>query len=188
MSNNKPMNKWLLYAIFVAKFLAGLGLIIWTVYMTLQSDVGKDDDNAFLSTYHHIDDNYNNMIISNAKINSLYNIKLKFNDTVIDGISHQDVFLAQRAIKKRKNRKDILHKGNNVFSVLITSKNGQEITNAKINMLVTMTTNHEYDKELSFDNTNTVNFDLQKIGYWNITGTIKISDYEGYFFIKTNAK
>ena len=29
--------------------------------MTLQSDVGKDDDNAFLSNYHNIDDNYNKL-------------------------------------------------------------------------------------------------------------------------------
>jgi len=44
----KPMPKWLIYTLFIGKFGLSLALIWWTVYMTLQSDVGKDDDNAFL--------------------------------------------------------------------------------------------------------------------------------------------
>ena len=75
----KPMPKWLIYTLFILKFVSGLGLIFWTVYMTLQSDVGKDDDNAFLSTYHSIDDNYNKIIEQNNEFNSKYNIKFLFN-------------------------------------------------------------------------------------------------------------
>ena len=44
---NKPMPKWLVYTLFILKFILSLALIFWTVYMTLQSDVGQDDDNAF---------------------------------------------------------------------------------------------------------------------------------------------
>jgi hypothetical protein len=188
MSEKKPMNKWLLYTIFVAKFLSGLGLIIWTVYMTMKADVGKDEDNAFLSTYHNIDDNYNDMVVANAKINSKYQIIFEFNDKIINGISHEDVFLAQRAITKRKNRKDILKQGENIFNIKITNKNGKIIDNADIKILVTMATNHKYDKNLEFKNNKSEKFNLQKLGYWNITGKIKIDKDEGHFFIKTNAK
>jgi hypothetical protein len=156
--------------------------------MTLQSDVGLDNDNAFLSTYHSVDDNYNNMVQSNEKLNFMYNIEFSFNDTIINGLTHKDVFLAQRAIKKRKNRKDILKKGQNVFKVLIKDKDGNIVNDVKINMLITMTTTHSYDKKLDFKNTNIETFNLDKIGFWNITGSIKIGDIEGSFFIKTNAK
>jgi hypothetical protein len=188
MSSKKPMNKWLLYTIFVVKFLSGLGLIVWTVYMTMQSDVGDDEDNAFLSTYHNIDTNYNNIVIANTKINSKYLIEFKFNEEIIDGISHEDVFLAQRAIANRKNRKNILKLGENSFSVNIKTKEGHTVDNAKIKMLVTMATNHKYDKNLEFIDTNREVFNINKIGYWNITGTVKIDNYEGHFFIKTNAR
>ncbi len=49
-TQNKPMPKWLIYSLFIIKFLLGLGLIYWTIYVTLQSNVGEDDDHAFLST------------------------------------------------------------------------------------------------------------------------------------------
>lgn len=188
MTEKKPMNKWLLYTIFVAKFLSGLGLIFWTVYMTMQSDVGQDNGNAFLSTYHNIDDNYNNIVIANARLNSKYLITFNLNDESIIGLSHKDVFLAQRAIAKRTVRKNILKLGENIFSVNITDKNGKIVENADIKMLVTMATNHTYDKNLEFKNTNLGKFNLQNIGYWNITGTVTIEGEEGYFFIKTNAK
>ncbi len=188
MGTKKPMNKWLLYTIFVAKFVSGLGLIIWTVYMTMQAGVGKDDDNSFLSTYHNIDNNYNDIVLSNARLNSKYYIEFKFNDEVIKGITHEDVFLAQRAISQRKIRKNILKPGTNNFEVKITDKDGNCIKNVKTNMLVTMATTHENDKRLEFKNGKSDSFELKQIGYWNITGTIEIGKEKGFFFIKTNAK
>ncbi len=188
MAEKKPMNKWLLYTIFVAKFVSGLGLIVWTVYMTMQAGVGEDDDNSFLSTYHSVDDNYNDIVLSNAKINSKYDIQFKLNDEVINGVSHKDVFLAQRAISQRKIRKNILKYGTNKFDVLVHDRDGNKINDAKINMLVTMATTHEYDKKLDFKDGQNDSFELTHIGYWNITGTIDINDEKGFFFIKTNAK
>jgi len=189
MPNKKPMNKFLLYIIFVAKFVSGLALIVWTVYMTFQSDVGKDDDNAFLSTYHNIDTNYNNIVIANNKLNTKYNIRFKFNDTIIDGISYKDIFLAQRAISKRKTRKNILKKGLNTFSVEVRDKNNNKIVkDFKVDMLVTMSTNHKYDKKLDFSKTNIIKFNLDNVGYWNITGSVQIANDKGLFFIKTDAK
>ncbi len=184
---NKPMSKPLLYGIFIVKFFFGLGLIIWTVMMTLSSDVGEDDDNAFLSTYHKVDDNFNKMTIDNMKFGNKYNIKLELNNEILYGLDMQDVFLSQRAIKKRKNRKNIIKVGDNTFKYAVQTKDGKEIENVKLTMLVTMATNHTYDKNLEFKN-NTEIFNVAKKGYWNITGTIEIGDDKGYFFIKTNAK
>ncbi|VAY87993.1 Putative lipoprotein [hydrothermal vent metagenome] len=188
-NNNKPMNKFFLYTVFIVKFLFGLGLIVWTVMMTLSSDVGSDDDNAFLSTYHKVDDNFNEMIISNAKFDEKYNIRFIFNKEIIDGLSVKDVFLAQRAIKKRSTRKNMINIGKNEFKYEITSKDGSELKNIKLDILITMTTNHYFDKKLEFyNNTTTKVFDITQKGYWNITGTIEVDTHKGYFFIKTNAR
>ena len=106
--STKPMPKWLIYTLFILKFVLGLALIFWTVYMTLQSDVGKDDDNAFLSNYHNIDDNYNKIIAENDDFTSKYNVKFVFNDEVIVGLTHQDVYLSQRVIQERKTERILL--------------------------------------------------------------------------------
>ena len=184
----KPMSRPLLYGIFIVKFLFGLALIWWTIWMTLQSDVGQDDDNAFLSTYHNVDDNFNSMIISNDNFEEKYNLKFYLNDEVIDGLTVKDVFLAQRAINERKTRKDILKVGTNNFKYELTSKDGTNPKDVKANILVTMATNHLYDKKLEYKNKTTETFELKRKGYWNITGTIEVGNDKGYFFIKTNAR
>jgi hypothetical protein len=184
---SKPMSKPLLYGIFIVKFLFGLALIIWTVMMTLSSDVGEDNDNAFLTTYHKVDDNFYSMVVSNYKFEDKYKVKFYLNDTVLDGLSINDVFLGQRSIKSRKIRKDILKFGTNKFKYEIKTKDGKIVNNVKLKMLVTMTTNHKFDKNLLFKENEEI-FNISKKGYWNITGTIEVNNDKGYFFIKTNAK
>jgi hypothetical protein len=181
------MSKPLLYGIFIVKFLFSLALIIWTVMLTLSSDVGEDVDNAFLSTYHNVDDNFNQMIADNHNFSNLYNITFYFNNTIINNLTIKDAFLSQRAVKKRDIKKNILKVGSNTFKYEIIKKDGTKIKNVKLNMLVTMTTNHLFDKKLIFEN-NTETFNIEKKGYWNITGIIEVDNHKGYFFIKTNAK
>jgi len=187
-TEEKPMPKWLIYSLFIIKFVFGLVLIYWTIYMTLQSDVGQDDDNAFLSTYHNVDDNYNKIIKNNQIFNSKYNIKFQFNEEVIIGLSLEDVFLAQRAIQQRKIRKNILKVGQNSFNIQIQDKNGNKIENSKIEILITKSTNHLEDVKLSYNNENIKEFEIKSIGYWNITGTVEVDGNKGTFYIKTNAK
>ena len=182
------MSRPLLYTIFILKFLLGIGLIVWTVMMTLSSDVGQDDDNAFLSTYHKVDDNFNDMVISNFAFDDKYNLRFTLNNDELDGITLKDAFLGQRSIKERKIRRDILNIGKNTFKYKLTTKDGKEVLNAKLTMVVTMTTNHIHDKTLEFKNKYVETFDVQKKGYWNITGTIEVGTNKGYFFIKTNAR
>jgi len=184
----KPMPKWLIYTLFILKFVSGLGLIFWTVYMTLQSDVGQDDDNAFLSNYHNIDDNYNKIIEQNHEFNSKYDVKFVFNKEEIYGLTHQDVYLSQRAIQDRKIRKDIINVGENKFSVYIQDKDGNKILNNNIEILVTKNTTHKEDVKLYFKNETSKTFEIGSKGYWNITGKVEVNGSTGYFYIKTNGK
>jgi hypothetical protein len=184
----KPMSKLLVYTLFILKFLLSLALIWWTVYMTFQSDVGKDDDNAFLSDYHHIDDNYNKIIEQNNEFSSKYNVKFVFNNEEIYGLTHQDVYLSQRVIQERKIRKDIINVGTNTFSVYIQDKAGNVVTDNKIEILVTKNTTHTEDVKLLYTDENTKTFEIGSKGYWNITGTVETNGSKGYFYIKTNGK
>lgn len=185
---NKPMPKWLVYTLFILKFILSLALIFWTVYMTLQSDVGQDDDNAFLSSYKNIDDNYNKIIAENAKFNAKYNVKFVFNNEEIYGLTHEDVYLSQRVIQDRKTRKDIINVGDNKFSVYLQDKEGNTITKYKTEILVTKNTNHKEDVKLHFENEQSKTFVIGSKGYWNITGSIEVDGNKGYFYIKTNGK
>jgi hypothetical protein len=192
MANNtkesKPMPKWLIYGLFILKFLVGLYLIYWTVYMTFQSDVGQDDDNAFLNTYHEIDRGFNDIVKNNNDFAAKYNIKFNFNGEEIIGLSYDDVFLAQRAIKNRNIRKNVLKVGTNKFTVQVQDKKGNEIKNKTVDILVTKSTNHLEDIKLKFINEDTKTFQIKSKGYWNITGTVEVDGLKGSFYIKTNAK
>lgn len=182
------MRKEYVYALFTLKFLLGLALIYWTVAMTLSSDVGKDDDNAFLTTYHDVDKNYNNMIQSNQNFTNKYNVKFLFNKQEIIGLSVKDVFLGQRSINARKTRKNMVNIGENKFTILVQDKKGKEITTKTVHMVVTKNTTHAEDVKLEYQNEDTKEFAINSIGYWNITGTIEIGGDKGFFYIKTNAK
>ncbi|BFU77562.1 hypothetical protein ALC152_07770 [Arcobacter sp. 15-2] len=184
---NKPMPKWLVYTLFILKFMLSIALIFWTVYMTLQSDVGKDDDNAFLSNQHDVDDNYNKIMEQNNEFNSKYNVKFVFNDEEIIGLSHSDIYLSQRVIKERKIRKNMLHIGKNSVKVYIQDKNANEIKESKVDILVTKNTTHAEDVTLNLTNERSKEFEIQSFGYWNITGTVEVNGSKGSFYIKTNA-
>jgi len=186
--DKRLMRKEIVYALFILKFLLGIYLIYWTIATTLSSDVGKDEDLAFLNTYHNVDDNFNNMIALNQKFQEKYNIKFDFNGTEIIGLTVDDVFLAQRAIQLRKTRKDMIEVGKNSFTILVQDKQGKTIENKSIKILVTKNTTHAEDVNLEFVNVDTKEFEIGSIGYWNITGTVEVDGDKGFFYIKTNAK
>jgi len=183
----KPMPKWLIYTLFILKFVLGLALIWWTVMMTFKADVGKDDDNAFLSNYHQMNDNYNIMVDKNTEFSSKYNVKFLFNSEAVLGLSHHDIYLSQRNIKEREFRKHMLEVGTNTITVKIQDKNGNEIKNKQVNILVTKNNTHEEDVKLKYLNEDTKTFEIKSIGYWNITGTVEVDGSVGSFYIKTNA-
>lgn len=186
--DKRLMRKEYVYILFVLKFLLGIALIYWTIATTLTSDVGKDADNAFLSTYRDVDRDFNKLMLQNKSFESKYNIKFVFNNQEIFGLSHEDVFLSQRAVQARTIRKDLVNVGKNNFSVFIQDKQGNVISNKYINILVTKNTTHAEDVKLKYKNEDTKTFDINSIGYWNITGSVEVDGEKGFFYIKTNAK
>jgi len=182
------MRKEYVYALFTLKFVASISLIYWTVATVLESDVGKDADDAFLTTYHKVDKNYNNMIISNQIFSNKYNIKFIFNNQAIQGISLKDIYLGQRSIQKRKKRKNMLKVGENKITILVEDKKGDVISNKIVDMMITKNNTHTQDVKLKYQNKDTKSFIIQSQGYWNIDGTVEVQGDKGFFYIKTNAK
>lgn len=177
-----------IYIKFIIIFSISLSMIIWTIVQTSKADVGNDDDNAFLSTYHDVDMNFNNIVKQNNVFEKNYNIKFLFNDREIIGLTYEDVFLAQRALKDRKIRKNMLKVGDNTFKVFIQDKNGNNIKKKDIKVLVTKAVTHDFDVKLNLKNEDEKKFNVANLGYWNITGTVEVNGKKGFFYIKTNAK
>jgi len=188
IKENKPMPKWLIYGLFVLKFLIGLYLIYWTVYMTFQSDVGQDEDNAFLSTYHSVDADFNKRAKENKKFEKNYNIKFVINDKEIIGLTYKDIYLSQRAMLDKKERKNILKVGENNFAIQIQNKNGDKVNAKLIDILITKSTNHHEDVKLKLTDDKQETFIIKSKGFWNITGIVEVENQKGSFYIKTSAK
>ena len=183
------MSRKTTYAIFIAKFLFSLGLIFWTIKMTMSANVGADDDNSFFSTYHKIDDNFNEISAQNDIFKSKYKVILNINEKEFDGLSYDDVFLSQRVMKKKENRRNILNINSNTISIkIIDMKNNKILENYDANVIFTTTINHEDDLKIQVHPNKKENFNISKKSYWNIMGKITVEDNIGHFYIKTNSK
>ncbi len=183
------MSKRTLYTIFIAKFLFSISLIAWTIMMTLGAGVGKDNDNTFMRYYHDVDDNFNKIMLDNDSFSKKYDFEIKVNNFLLHELSYTDIYLSQRVISERKERKDILHIGDNKISIKVKDKITQEeIKNIDARIVFTMPSTHEYNQELNITSSGLEkNIILAKKSYWNIMGTIKTGDKIGTFYIKTNA-
>ena len=91
---------WLLF--FFAIFSFTFAMIIWTITKATQAPVHKDE--AFLSSYHDVDKNYNDMMLSNQKFLQKYDVKISFNGKEIP-LSMEDVYFSQRVMENRTNHK-----------------------------------------------------------------------------------
>jgi hypothetical protein len=183
------MSKRTLYAIFIGKFLFSIALIAWTITMTLGAGVGKDNDNTFMSYYHDVDDNFNNIMINNQNFQAKYTVDLKINSFVVNELTYDDIYLSQRVIQNRKTRKDILQLGENNITITIKDKLTQkEIKNIEAKVLFTMPSTHDFNQEVNLTSSGeTKALQLGKKSYWNIMGKINVGNDTGNFYIKTNA-
>ncbi len=183
------MSKKTLYTIFIAKFLFSISLITWTIMMTLGAGVGKDNDNTFMSYYHDVDENFNQIIVNNDRFSEKYIIEIRINDFILSELSYQDIYLSQRVIKERKDRRNILSTQDNSILVTVKDKNSKKIIeNIDVKILFTMPSTHEFNQEIVMKHSNeTKKVVLNKKAYWNIMGSIKIGKEIGQFYIKTNA-
>ena len=190
MAKKKGLSKRTIYTIFIGKFIFSLALIFWTITMVLDAGVGLDDDNTFMSTYHQVDDNYNKIAAQNNIFNKKYSIKLIINQKDIGKVSYDDIYMSQRVIKHRKDKKNILKIDENIVKIIIIDKKTKKsIKDIDAKITFTMPSTHKYDTTIQIQNSNQeVKFNIAKKSYWNIMGEVKIKDDQGYFFIKTNAK
>ena len=185
----KSMSKRTLYAIFIAKFLFSISLIAWTITMTLGAGVGKDNDNTFMGYYHDVDENFNQIITDNDTFSKKYDFEIKINNFFLNDLNYKDIYLSQRVINERKEKRDILHVGNNIISIRVKDKiTQQEIKTMEAKVIFTMPSTHEFNQELNITSSGLgKEIVLTKKSYWNIMGKIKIGDETGSFYIKTNA-
>jgi len=181
----KKYKLWLLF--FFTIFAFTFSMIVWTIVKTSQAPVHEDE--SFLTSYHDIDSNFNNIVIANSHFKKLFNIEFKFNDTKTD-LTMQDIFYSQRVIEKKSKHKNMLKIGSNEITVTITDKQGNKIENAKINLRITRATIHDHDIDLNdFKYSNLSYKTVAQIniqGNWNITGIVEVNGTKGYLFIKTN--
>jgi len=182
------MSKKTVYSLFVAKFVFSLAMIFWTIKMTLGAGVGTDDDNTFQAYYHDVDANYNEIVVDNHKFAALYNIDVKINDYQLDTLDYNDIYLSQRVIDKRTDRKNILTVGeNNSVDVKVYDKSTNQLVSSKSSIVFTMPSTHKYDQKVELENTKKSNVKIEKKSYWNINGSIEVNGLKGHFYIKTNA-
>jgi len=183
----KKYQLWLLF--FFAIFAFTFSMIIWTVMSASKVDI--NEDKSFASSYHIVDDKFNDMMRSSEKFKKLYDAKLIINSQE-KNLNIDDVFLSQRALENKSKNKNMLRVGQNSIEIILKDKSSsQPIADAKIELLITRATvNHDDIKITDFQYENGIykaNTNINIEGNWNITGYIKINDDKGYFYYKTKS-
>jgi len=183
---DKKRNLWPF--LFIGIFSFTLYMIFWTIYKTSQSPIHAEE--VFMSSYHDVDANFDRYLIATDRFNKLYSAKLVFNAKEIP-MSSDDIYKGQRSLEANNTHKDMLKVGHNSFLVVVNDKNGSVVNNADIKARVTSSAQNS--KNIDLNKFNFVNgtfastFDVESLGYYNITGEVSIGEEKGYFFIKTNA-
>ncbi|WP_072679828.1 hypothetical protein [Arcobacter sp. LA11] len=181
-------NYWPL--LFISIFSFTLGMIIWTIMSAIKVPVHEDE--AFLKSYHDLDRDFNDVVLSNAKFLEKYDFKILINKKEF-GLIISDIFLSQRAIEEKSENKNVFNNGKNNIVISVKDKNGIEQKDIEISLRVSRPTNHNNtmdftNKEFEFiDNKFNIEVELPLKGNWNITGNFKIANDTGYLFIKSNA-
>jgi len=177
---------WLLFFFLIFGFT--FGMIVWTVKSAVDTPVYED--RSFLSSYHLVDGDYNNMMADNKEFLEKYSVIFDINGHKV-GLEVSDVFLGQRSLEKGHKHRDFLKVGKNDISVsVVNKKTATVINNAKIELLLTRAIESDGDldiksfefKDDKYDTIATVPIK----GHWNLTGKVTVDKYIGYFFIKTN--
>jgi len=182
-------NYWPLFFIGIFSFV--FSMIIWTIYSATNTPV--HEDKTFLKSYQDLNKDFNDVVDANQKFLDKYSFKLNINKSEFD-LEFKDVFLSQRVIEERSIHKDIFNMGDNFITISIKDKNTDKIIeDVKIAINITRPTNDNdildfTNEDFIFENGVYENkFKLPFKGNWNITGTFKIGNDTGYFFIKSNA-
>lgn len=182
-------NYWPIF--FIGIFSFTFGMIVWTIYSATQVPVHEDE--AFLKSYHDLDRDFNEIVISNEKFLKKYDFDIKINERNFDLVI-SDIFLSQRVLEEKSKHKNIFINGNNKISIKIKDKNSNNfIKNSVISFRISRPTNHNstmdfMNKDFKIvDEKYDLDVKLPLKGNWNITATFKIENDIGYLYIKSNA-
>lgn len=151
------------YAI-VLSILFIIGASVMTVVVALENPVEMSDSN--MQDYHHYDANANTFIEARIAFDKKYNISYA---------------------------SDKLNKDHAVVVYKLTDKEGKEVNDAKINIVLTRPDNRDSDIEL---NTPSVaaglyTFDvglLPLTGRWNIMANVVVGDNQRYYNLKADTR
>jgi len=178
---------WLAFFFFI--FGITFAMIVWTVKSAVNTPVYED--RSFMTSYQDVDDNFNKMVISNAKFNSKYHTEVSINNRKV-GMEFSDLLYGQRSLEKKSKNQNMLNLGENSLSLSIFDKSNNVIRNAIIEFQITRPIEDMYDinlNEFKFINSlYTITAKIEKEGNWNIIGKITIGQDIGYLYIKTNTQ
>jgi hypothetical protein len=179
---------WLLF--FFAIFGGTFSMIVWTVKSAVNTPVYEDK--SFMSSYQDVDDNYNEMYLSNERFNHHYITKVTINDSTV-GMNFSDILYGQRSLEKKSTHQNMLQVGKNRLSILVKDKETQDVVkDANISFQLTRAIEDMYDINLNdfkFENDNYTSIgEITREGNWNIIGKIMIGEDTSYLYIKTNTK
>ncbi len=179
---------WLAFFFFI--FGITFSMIIWTVKSAVNTPVYED--NSFMSNYQDMDDNYNDVYISNVKFNNRYDTKVTINGRTV-GMDFSDVLYGQRSLEKKSTNQNMLLVGKNNLSIKIVDRqNNMVVKDANVSFLLTRAIEDMYDIKLNnftFKNESYVAIgEIKREGNWNIIGKIVIGEDTGNLYIKTNTK
>ena len=180
---------WLLF--FFVIFFYTFGMIIWTIKSAVDTPVYED--RSFMEKYQDVDDNYNNMFISNVKFNARYETKVVINNRTV-GMDFSDMQFGQRSLEKHSKNQNMLTLGDNSLSLeIIDKKSNAPVPNATISFQITRPIKNDSNIDLNDFaysdgkyTTSVIKLDLK--GYWNIIGKVIVGEDTGYLYIKTGIK
>jgi hypothetical protein len=180
---------WLLFFFFIFGYT--FSLIVWTIKSAVETPVYED--RSFMEKYQQVDDNYNDMVLANAKFNARYNTKVTINGRTV-GMDFSDIRYGQRSLEKYSKNQEMLVVGENHLSLEIVDRESKRaVDDANISFQITRPIKNDHDINLNnfrYSNgkyrTDSIKLELQ--GYWNIIGKVTIGSDVGYLYIKTATK
>jgi len=177
---------WLAFFFFI--FGITFAMIVWTVKSAVNTPVYED--RSFMTSYQDVDENYNQMLVANAKFNAKYNCRVTINRKTV-GMELSDLLYGQRSLKKMSSNQEILKLGENQLSLSIKDRESNSVVeNAKVEFQITRAIEDMYDINLNdfkmINGTYSTFATIEKEGNWNIIGKVTVGDDTGYLYIKTN--
>jgi len=179
---------WLAFFFFI--FGITFAMIVWTVKSAVQTPVYED--RSFMTSYQDVDENYNQMLVSNAKFNAKYSCNVKINGKRV-GMELSDLLYGQRSLEKMsKNQKLLVLGENKIFLYIVDKKTAKVINSAKVEFQITRAIEDMLDVSLNdfkfTDDLYATSLNITKDGYWNIIGKVTIGSDTGYLYIKTSTQ